>query len=421
MALPRLLVLIGSGETTRMAAAVYREMLDRFPVQPTVRLLETTYAFQENRAEVTARLIAFLRDHAGLAARPAGADAVSEAARRAAVQADLEDADVVVAGPGSPSYALRRWAETSIPDALAATLAGGGTLVLASAAACTAGAWALPVYELYKAGHDPHWLPGLDLTRMAGLDVAVVPHFDNAEGGSHDTRYCYMGERRLRRLEAQLPPSTALLGVDEHTAAILDLDADTVAVQGRGGVTVRRRGVAVTRVPAGITAPLDELRTAAPHADPRALQGEDRAEEGDTAGVRGTQALAASVRAALHRGDVDDCVATLLELDRRSRDGPSASERAAARAALHAGVARLARAAAARRRDHPEVLAPLVDTVLAVRSEARRSGDYARADALREQLQAAGVEVRDTPDGTVWLSRRSPDGDGANGGCYSSR
>ena len=35
--------------------------------------------------------------------------------------------------------------------------------------------------------------------------MAVVAHFDNAEGGTHDTRYCYLGEDRLRVLEAQLP------------------------------------------------------------------------------------------------------------------------------------------------------------------------------------------------------------------------
>ena len=31
----------------------------------------------------------------------------------------------------------------------------------------------------------------------AGLDAVVIPHFDNAEGGNHDTRFCYLGERRL--------------------------------------------------------------------------------------------------------------------------------------------------------------------------------------------------------------------------------
>ena len=52
----------------------------------------------------------------------------------------------------------------------------------------------------------------------------MVPHYDNAEGGNHDTRFCYMGERRLSLLEAQLPEGVFILGVDEHTGLILDLD-----------------------------------------------------------------------------------------------------------------------------------------------------------------------------------------------------
>jgi hypothetical protein len=46
-----------------------------------------------------------------------------------------------------------------------------------------------------------------------------IPHYGNAEGGTHDTRCCYMDERRLPTLEAQLADNTAILGVDEHTAA----------------------------------------------------------------------------------------------------------------------------------------------------------------------------------------------------------
>src|SRR5690606_30141052 len=47
------------------------------------------------------------------------------------------------------------------------------------------------------------------------LPVAVIPHYDNAEGGTHDTRYCYLGERRLSQLERQLPEEAAVLGIDD--------------------------------------------------------------------------------------------------------------------------------------------------------------------------------------------------------------
>ena len=87
----------------------------------------------------------------------------------------------------------------------------------------------------------------------------MIPHYDNAEGGTHDTRYCYMGERRLRQLEQQLPSGIAILGVTEHTAAIIDLDAHTLEVRGRGFVAFRRDGYE-RRFEAGPPIDLDRLR-----------------------------------------------------------------------------------------------------------------------------------------------------------------
>lgn len=87
----------------------------------------------------------------------------------------------------------------------------------------------------------------------------MIPHYDNAVGGTHDTRYCYLGERRLGVLERELPDGAAVLGVDEHTAAIVDPDSGSVEVRGRGGITVRRQGHGES-VPAGETLPLPELR-----------------------------------------------------------------------------------------------------------------------------------------------------------------
>src|SRR5207248_10339972 len=105
-----------------------------------------------------------------------------------------------------------------------------------------------------------HWLDGLDLLAEAHLRAAVIPHYDNAEGGTHDTRYSYLGERRLAQMEDQLPADVFILGVDEHTACILDLDADTATVTGLGAVTIRRHGDSA-RIASGSTVPLEGWRT----------------------------------------------------------------------------------------------------------------------------------------------------------------
>ncbi len=55
-------------------------------------------------------------------------------------------------------------------------------------------------------------------------------------------------------------------------------------------------------------------------------------------------------------------------------------------------------------------LSTLVDHVLAERAAARAERDFARADALRDQLTAAGVVVEDGADGARWSLRGGHDG-----------
>jgi cysteinyl-tRNA synthetase len=46
-----------------------------------------------------------------------------------------------------------------------------------------------------------------------------------------------------------------------------------------------------------------------------------------------------------------------------------------------------------------------IDQLLGEREDARRRGDFAVADEIRGMLERLGIEVRDTPDGTVWKVR----------------
>ncbi|HEY6422535.1 MAG TPA: hypothetical protein VIY28_04650, partial [Pseudonocardiaceae bacterium] len=48
-------------------------------------------------------------------------------------------------------------------------------------------------------------------------------------------------------------------------------------------------------------------------------------------------------------------------------------------------------------------LAPFVDTLIELRDQARKRASWTFADTLRDRLTAAGIEVRDTPHGAVWL------------------
>ena len=144
-------------------------------------------------------------------------------------------------------------------------MASGGTVTFASAAALTIGVVAVPVYEIYKSGADPAWAVGTNLLeRLTGLRAALIPHYDNTEGGTHSTRYCYLGERRLRFLEGTLPGGAHVIGVDEHTALVFDLGTGTASVLGNGTATVRRDGRSRV-LPTGTVLPISRAGRARTH------------------------------------------------------------------------------------------------------------------------------------------------------------
>ena len=149
----------------------------------------------------------------------------------------LKQADFVLVGPGSPTYAVRQWNSSPIPDIITRRIEEGACFVAASAAALTVGRFTLPVYEIYKVGEEPRWVDGIDILGRFGLHLVVIPHWNNAEGGTHDTRFCFMGEPRFRALEGFLPAEVHVIGLEEHTACIIDLARNEVRIRGIGGVT----------------------------------------------------------------------------------------------------------------------------------------------------------------------------------------
>jgi hypothetical protein len=410
--LPRLLAIMGSGETSPTMAKTHRELLAR--VGPPAVLLDTPFGFQANVDDLVAKATEYFRvgvgADLGLASfRSAGLDPL--ATGRAVAR--LREAHYVFSGPGSPSYALRQWAGSPIPGALADLLATGGCVTFASAAALTLGVATVPVYEIYKVGEEPAWLDGLDLLGPLGLRVAVIPHYDNAEGGTHDTRFCYLGEPRLARMERDLAPGTFVLGVDEHTALIFDLDARSATITGRGGVTVRCDGRSEVFA-AGATVGMDDLVAAASGAPAATAAPPSPAGAPPSPSPAGTSPLVEQVRsleeafdAALAARDVDAAVAAVLELDATlvdwSRDSLQSDEMDRARAALRAMVVRLGEVARTGARDPAEAVAPFVEAVVDARTRAREASDWATADALRDRLAEAGIELRDRGEGTSWV------------------
>ncbi|WP_173041347.1 hypothetical protein [Phytohabitans flavus] len=401
---------MGSGETAPTMVKPHRAILERVGTRRAV-LLDTPYGFQSNAEDISSRAVGYFAASVGreievLSWRRPPTDTLE----RERALTTLREAGWVFAGPGSPTYALRQWRDTAVPDLIAGKLRDGGVVCFASAAALTLGSHAIPVYEIYKAGIEPHWVPGLDVvSSLFGVPVVIIPHYDNAEGGHHDTRFCYLGEGRLTAMEAELSDETLILGVDEHTAVVFDLAAGTASVLGNGHFTIRRRGESTVHR-SGSVVGIATLASGGSAAVPSAVAPADEVLPDDPVPESSLKAAADALElrfaAALARRDVDGCVATILDLEQIMVDWAAdtniSDEGEQARGVLRSMVVRLGELAAAGARDPRDVLEPYVSLLLDLRAKARTDRDFATSDKIRDSLSAAGIEVRDTPTGPDW-------------------
>ena len=126
----------------------------------------------------------------------------------------------------------------------------------------------------------------------------------------------------------------------------------------------------------------------------------------------GTTDLAAGLPDAFIAAMDDDlgtpaAVAVIHDAVRRGNSDPAAAPQAAASVRAMLGVLGLdpadeGWATSSGDGDLHDVVDALVRGLLEQRAEARAAKDFAAADAIRDQIKAAGVEIEDTPDGPRW-------------------
>ncbi len=245
---PGLVALVGSGETSPSGGQVFEAVIERFQPPLNVAVLETPAGFEPNSARVAGRVADFLEQRLQnslpqVSVVPARQRHTAFSPEDPALARSLLSANLIFLGPGSPTYAVRQLRGSRVWNTVIARQQLGAALVLASAAAVAASSWALPVYEIYKAGAKIHWQAGLGLFQPYGLSLVIVPHWNNTEGGADlDTSRCFMGEARFAEMQARLPNEATVLGLDENTSLVFDLEAGQGFVMGRGKVTVIRAG-----------------------------------------------------------------------------------------------------------------------------------------------------------------------------------
>jgi cyanophycinase-like exopeptidase len=370
-ATPGPIALFGSGETAPSGRKAFEWLLRKLPLAARIAILETPAGFEPNSERVAGKIAEFLLQRLQnfdpqpelIAARQRGAPLSPDAP---AVVAPLAAADLIFLGPGSPTYTVRQLRDSLAWALLQAAHRQGAALGLASAAAIAMSAYALPVYEIYKVGADLHWQPGLNLLAPFGLNLVIVPHWDNRDGGDElDTSRCFMGRARFAALIELLPPDVTLLGIAENTSLVLDLAAGYGEVVGAGEVTV--------------------LHTGHEHAD-LPEQAADLA------------ALAAQRENHVHQWPAGERLA-LTELGPFRL--PAAGEGLSPTALAEVAAAHATRTAAAAPVAIPDAVAALAEA----RQNARQDRDWAAADRLRADIEAQGWLIQDTAAGYALIPR----------------
>lgn len=358
--IPGTIALFGSGETTPSGRKIFESLLkivateklmrssmkglEDSPKPLNVAFLETPAGFEPNSAQVVKRISDFISHHLQnyhpktqiVPARKRGTPYSPDDPQ---IVAPLLEADVIFMGPGSPTYTVRQLRESLAWYYLVACHRLGTALALSSAATIAIGAYALPVYEIYKVGEEIHWKEGLDLLTPFGLRLVFIPHWNNQDGGEElDTSRCYMGRTRFQALLEILPKEITVIGIDEKTGLLMDFRSHQCKVVGSGMVTILHTGTQ-REIKHGQAFPFDLL------------------------GAFQMPSLSVDLPQEIYQQVLGQKTQT-----------PQKSSRVAL---------------------PPEEILPLVEQ----REEARRRKDWHTADELRRQIAQFGWRILDTPDG----------------------
>jgi cyanophycinase-like exopeptidase len=406
------IVLMGSGELTATMVEVHKRMLSKLPDPASAVFLDTPAGFQLNVDEISRKAVAYFRTHVQ---KQLDIASFKSSENTSAFESEtafhmLRNANFVLVGPGSPTYTVRHLQKTPVPDILVNNILSGGCLVAASAAALTIGRFTLPVYEIYKVGQDIHWIGGLDILSQFGLHLVVVPHWNNAEGGTHDTRFCFMGEPRFQKLETLLPDDVMVLGIDEHTACIIDVQTQQIDIQGIGNLTVRKKGREI-KFGKGDQVPFDILiKEPKPNEWHRTVDEnseQDRELKSSEADLmKKVSDIETFFQNGLSRHDPKKTTNALLELDsmiwQAQRDLENEENISQAREILRDSIVLLGAELEISPRRLRRYLAPLVEAMLQLRERFRNEKKWSEADRIREILEYAHIQVEDTKDGFQW-------------------
>jgi len=418
------IALIGSGELTPSMVEVHKELLAAAPQRSGAFFLDTPAGFQPNAEDISRKAQDYFSHNVQHSLSIASLKSMDDVSTYEVQQLarKLENAEYLLVGPGSPTYMIRQLRDSSLIPAMINIVKNGGSIAIASAAALTAGSMTLPVYEIYKAGFQLFWEKGLDLLSHFDLDVVIVPHWNNAEGGTHDTRFCYMGEDRFTRLKQLLPSHTVFLGVDEHTACIVDFGKSICRVKGQGTVTLQQGDKQIV-VSKDQSFSLNLLRSGIEEVDGEDFEIETVPAEESGSKIHGKIEEAGSfwemvhiIERKFHKGlaghDFKSATNALLSLEshisKASSNLENEEDLAQTREIFRELIVHLGLELQAAQ-GTIEQYRFLVDTIVELRGNYKKRQMWAESDMLRDVLDKSNIIVMDKRDATTWhLKYRKP-------------
>jgi hypothetical protein len=363
----------------------HRAVMSRLAGPPRPVFLDTTAGFETNIDAIVDKAVEYYQHHLQTELRVARYRHRERAtpAETAAAVAEVRAGNLIFAGPGSPTYAIEQWRASPVWDAVVSQFEAGADVLFASAASITLGRYALPVYEIYKAGQDPFWADGLDLLGRFGLHLAVIPHYnDNSGGENYDSRFCYMGANRFDQLQELLPGDVSILGLDAYTAISFDPATGEATVSGQSGVTLIGDGIE-RRFETGDTIPFEAFQSSTREVvrtfNPEVVYGGYAFSDND---------------AVLDEGDAFASLTDYIQ-QLGSLTEPAKVELLARLQGLKEAVANAP----------ASTEGPLVDLVLQLREALRQQKRFDVADSARKTLEDLGYEVGDRPGGATWTRK----------------
>jgi cysteinyl-tRNA synthetase len=219
-----------------------------------------------------------------------------------------------------------------------------------------------------------------------------------------------MGRPRFSRLVSLLPQDVSILGLDEHTACILDFENDEAVIKGIGTVTLQRSGsqmVFDTRERFS----LEVLRGG--DGGKQWKQTSPVVEDSETDAVTAGGAfwnqihqLETNFYEGLETHEAQKSSNALLELDRTiwkaQQDLENPEFISQAREVLRELIVLLGMELAAAPKSLEDCLAPLVGDLIQLRENFRQKKQWKAADTVRKCLERSGAIIEDTKNGPQW-------------------